>query len=107
MESSLFAQTNLFAEIGYKRSLLKNRVSLIATHSVQWGDTSAHISRLGLQYARQTGTMQACMPAIVMLGSLLVFLGTKRRMLIKYHLPVVHGKCALLLRLVSISADIL
>ena len=59
VESSLFAQTNLFAEIGYKRSLLKNRVSLIATHSVQWGDTSAHISRLGLQYAKQTGRYHA------------------------------------------------
>ena len=58
VESSLFAQTNLFAEIGYKWSLFKKKdhhASLIATHSVQWGDTSAHISRLGLQYARQTG----------------------------------------------------
>ena len=59
VETSLFAQTNLFAEIGYKRSFLKNRVSLIAAHSVQWGDTSAHISRLGLQYAKQTGRYHA------------------------------------------------
>ena len=59
VETSLFAQTNMFAEIGYKRSFLKNRVSLIATHSVQWGDTSAAISRLGLQYAKQTGRYHA------------------------------------------------
>ena len=59
VETPLFAQTNMFAEIGYKRSLLKNRVSLIATHSVQWGDTSAHISRLGLQYAKQTDRYHA------------------------------------------------
>ena len=62
VETSLFAQTNMFAEIGYKRSLFKKRdhsASLIATHSVQWGDTSAHISRLGLQYAKQTGRYHA------------------------------------------------
>ena len=62
VETSLFAQTNMFAEISYKRSLFKKRghsASLIATHSVQWGDTGAHISRLGLQYARQTDRYRA------------------------------------------------
>ena len=57
VESSLFGGTNLFTEIGYKRSLFKkrdHRASLVATHSMQWGDTSASISRIGLQYAKQT-----------------------------------------------------
>ena len=62
VESSLFIETNMFAEISYKRSLFKKRdhhASLIATHSRQWGDTSAHISRLGLQYAKQTDRYRA------------------------------------------------
>ena len=56
VESSLFSETNLFTEIGYKRSLFKkrdHRASFVATHSMQWGDTSASISRIGLQYAKQ------------------------------------------------------
>ena len=56
VESSLFGGTNLFTEIGYKRSLFKkrdHRASLVATHSMQWGDTSASISRIGLQYANE------------------------------------------------------
>ena len=62
VESSLFIETNMFAEISYKRSLFKKRdhfASLIATHSRQWGDTDAHISRLGLQYAKQTDRYRA------------------------------------------------
>ena len=62
VESSLFGGTNLFTEIGYKRSLFKkrdHRASLVATHSMQWGDTSANISRIGLQYAKQTNRYTA------------------------------------------------
>ena len=62
VESSLFNETNLFAEIGYKRSLFKKRghcASLVATHSMQWGDVSASISRIGLQYAKQTNRYTA------------------------------------------------
>ena len=62
VESSLFGGTNLFTEIGYKRSLFKkrdHRASLVATHSMQWGDTSASISRIGLQYAKQTNRYTA------------------------------------------------
>ena len=62
VESSLFGGTNLFTEIGYKRSLFKkrdHRASLVATHSMQWGDTSANISRIGLQYAKQTSRYTA------------------------------------------------
>ena len=62
VESSLFSETNLFTEIGYKRSLFKkrdHRASLVATHSMQWGDTRASISRIGLQYAKQTNRYTA------------------------------------------------
>ena len=62
VESSLFSGTNLFTEIGYKRSLFKkrdHRASFVATHSMQWGDTSASISRIGLQYAKQTNRYTA------------------------------------------------
>ena len=62
VESSLFSGTNLFTEIGYKRSLFKkrdHRASLVATHSMQWGDTRASISRIGLQYAKQTNRYTA------------------------------------------------
>ena len=62
VESSLFGGTNLFTEIGYKRSLFKkrdHRASLVATHSMQWGDTRASISRIGLQYAKQTNRYTA------------------------------------------------
>ena len=62
LSSSLFSETNRFAEIGLKRSLFDvkgTQGSLIAVCSVQWGDTSANISRLGLQYAKQTDRYRA------------------------------------------------
>ena len=57
-----FIGTSRFAEIGLRRSLFAvkgNQGSLIAVHSMQWGDLSASISRIGVLYEKHAGRYQA------------------------------------------------
>ena len=57
-----FIETNRFAEIGFRRPLFDvkgNKGSLLAVHSVQWGDLSANISRVGMLYEKSAERYQA------------------------------------------------
>ena len=62
VESSLFRWNQSFYRNWLQTLVVQkrdHRASLVATHSMQWGDTSASISRIGLQYAKQTSRYTA------------------------------------------------